>query len=524
MLGTKQQRAVKAAGSVALAVAVLVACTSNTRPEGKQVADDAALDRFYQQQLAWGACGTDYASTDEETKAMDIVPGLECARLEVPLDYDDSENDIAEIAVSRVPSRGDGPSTPLVINPGGPGGSGVVGAILTALGLVESPITENFDIVGFDPRGVGASQPAVDCYSDEEADAGTVPLGSLGTTVEFTSDDTQAIMDKCAERSGGVDALAHVGTRDTARDMDVLRAALGQDKLTYFGQSYGSRLGAVYAEQFPDRVRALLFDAAVDPRLDGHEAVLSSYGGFQQAFDGLATECAARFECPLGNDPARATLRFQQLVRPLRTEPVPALDTTLSFDDAIGSVISGLYAPDTWPLIVDGLAELARGRGDGLMQLLYTFGGRSAAGQWTNFTEANYAINCMDLDRLTPTRSAELRRWTYDLAPFMDPGVDVADGARDACEHWPAEPTLGFPYAQDVDGLPPTLVVSTTRDPSTPHSGGVSLADSLGSSLLTVEGGAHGIVGQGTNACVDGIVSDYLINLQVPDEDARCIT
>ncbi|SHJ82286.1 alpha/beta hydrolase fold [Nocardiopsis flavescens] len=511
------------AGIGALALAGVLAACAPAQP-AQEVSGtgspSADLDRFYGQELEWGDCAG-HATTDTEAALMGLAPGIECARMEVPLDYGDPEGEQASVAVSRVPARGESMG-PLLFNPGGPGGSGVVGAALTFAGLAESEITERFDVVGFDPRGVGATVPAVDCYTDEEADAGVVALGSQGTTVEFTEEDTRAIMERCAEGSGGVGVLPHLGTRDTARDMDVLRSVLGEEKLTYLGQSYGTRLGTLYAEQFPDRVRAMVLDGAKNPLEGTFESRVNAYAGFQAAFDELAASCAEEADCPLGTDPAQATARFQEIVRPLRDEPVPALDAELDFDGAVGGVVAGLYNTQSHPRIVEGIAEVAQGRGDTLMQLVYDFGLRGPDGRWPNSLEANHAINCMDEDRLTPEQGGELREATYEQAPFMDPGVDVSAGARDGCEHWPAEPGVGFPYAQDVEGLPATLVVSITGDPTTPHEGGIRLAETLGGALLTVEGTGHGIVGLGTNECVDRATAAYLIDLDVPDEGATC--
>jgi pimeloyl-ACP methyl ester carboxylesterase len=501
---------------------VLAACGS--AETGQQEADtgspSAALDGFYEQELAWEDC-VDYTTSALEAQLMDLAPDAECARMEAPLDYEEPEGEQASVAVVRVPARGESMGS-LVHNPGGPGGAGIVGGALAFAGLAESEITERFDVVSFDPRGVGATLPAVDCYTDEEADAGIVPLGSQGTTVEFTEDDTREIMERCAEGTGGVEALAHLGTRDTARDMDVLRAVLGDEQLTYLGQSYGTRLGSVYAEQFPDRVRAMVLDGAMSPIEGSFERRVNAYAGFQAAFDEMAAACAAQDDCPLGTDPDQATAEFQEIMRPLREEPVPALETELGFDAAVGGVIAGLYNPQSWPRIIDGITEVEEGRGDSLMQLTYDFSLRSPDGQWPNTVEANHAINCMDEERLTPEQGGELRESTYEQAPFMDPGVDVTGGARDGCEHWPAEPDLGFPYAEDVEGLPDTLVVSITGDPSTPHAGGIELAQTLGSALLTVEGSGHGIVTLGTNECVDQAAAAYLIDLEVPEEGTTC--
>ena len=477
------------------------------------------LDRFYGQQIAWEPCES-YATTSIESAVYAGTPTAECGRLEVPLKYQDPEGRTARLAVMRVPARGDAIGS-LVINPGGPGGSGLFGAAATALGLAQGRLTERFDLVGWDPRGVGKSEPAIECFTDADADRGDFLLSTQGTTVQWTEQDTKDVLDRCAARSGGVDVLTSVGTRDAARDIDVLRAALGDQKLTFLGQSYGTRLGSVYAEQFPQHVRAMLLDGAIDPNQGTVARRVSAYAGFQRSFEQLAAFCATQADCPLGNDPARATEVFHEIVRPLYGRAVPALNYDLDFDEAIGGVISGLYTEAAWPRIIAGIAQLQQGRGDELLQLGYDFSLRDAEGRWTNFAEALYAINCMDEERLSVQDGNALRDAIFEAAPFMDPGVGLA-GARDGCEHWPAEPTLGFPYAADIEALPPTLVVSITGDPTTPHAGAVNLAETLGSALLTVEGEGHTIVTAGTNSCVNEIAADYLIDLTLPHKAVSC--
>ncbi len=501
--------------AVVALTATMSACSSDT-PAGLSSGD---LDRFYSQQIAWEAC-EGYANTAIETAVFALAPTMECGRLEVPLDYQDPEGTTARLAVARVPARGQ-PIGSLVINPGGPGGSGLFATAATATSLPDARLTESFDLVGFDPRGVGSSEPAIDCFTDAEADGGDVLLSTQGTTVQWTAQDTQDILDRCAERSGGVEVLTSVGTRDAARDVDVLRAALGDQQLTFLGQSYGTRLGAVYAEQFPEHVRAMLLDGAIDPTQGTVARRVHAYAGFQRSFEQMAAFCATQTDCPLGDDPARATAVFHQIVRPLYGQPVPALNSELGFDEAIGGVIAGLYTEAAWPRIITGLAQLQQGRGDELLQLNYDFSLRDAEGRWPNFAEALYAINCMDEDRLGEEQGNALRTSIFDAAPFMDPGVALA-GARDGCEHWPTEPTLGIPYATDIAGLPPTLVVSITGDPTTPHAGGVKLAETLDSSLLTVEGEGHTIVMAGTNQCVNEIAADYLIDLELPPTGTSC--
>ncbi|MGE2736971.1 alpha/beta hydrolase [Mycolicibacterium vaccae] len=501
----------------ALMLAVtLTACGTNT----PTTSVPSGLDQFHTQQIAWGSCGS-YATTSIETAVFDRVPTAQCGRLVVPLDYREPQGDTVRLAVMRVPAGGAALGS-LVLNPGGPGGSGLFAAAATALSLPGSRLTDRFDLVGFDTRGVGASEPAVDCYTDGEADRGEAVLTTQGTTVQWTEDDTRVVFERCASGSGGVDVLAGLGTRNTARDMDVLRAVLGDERLTFLGQSYGTRLGTVYAEQFPRNVRAMVLDGAIDPGRRTVERRVDAFAGFQRSFEQMAAYCATLPDCPLGADPAEATDRFHDIVRPLYDSAIPALHSELGFDEAVGGVISGLYTEAAWPRVIAGIAQVQRqGRGDELRQLGYDFALRDAEGNWTNFTEALHATNCMDEERLSERDGNTLRARIFDVAPFMDPGV-VLTGARDGCEHWPAEPTLGFPYGADIEGLPPTLVVSITGDPTTPHAGGIRLAQTLGSALLTVEGESHTIVTAGTNECVNDIAADYLIDLAVPDEGATC--
>ncbi|MGV0714669.1 alpha/beta hydrolase [Mycolicibacterium sp. XJ662] len=491
-------------------------CASDTPPAEPSSSD---LARFYSQQIAWEAC-EGYANTSIESAFFAQVPTMECGRVEVPLNYQDPVGKTARLAVARVPAHGE-PVGSLVINPGGPGGSGLFATAATAMSLPDARLTERFDLVGFDPRGVGSSEPAIDCYTDAEADRGDFLLSTQGTTVQWSEQDTEDILDRCAERSGGVDVLTSVGTRDAARDIDVLRAVLGDEQLTFLGQSYGTRLGTVYAEQFPQNVRAMLLDGGTDPTQGTFERRVGAYAGFQRSFEQMAGFCATQVDCPLGNDPTSATEAFHQIVRPLYGQPVPALDSELGFDEAIGGVIAGLYTDAAWPRVITGITQLQQGRGDELLQLNYDFSLRDAEGRWPNFAEALYAINCMDEDRLSEEQGNALRTRIFEAAPFMDPGVALT-GARDGCEHWPTEPTLGFPYATDIEGLPTTLVVSITGDPTTPHVGGVKLAEMLGSALLTVEGEGHTVVMGGTNQCVNEIAADYLIDLKLPPQGASC--
>lgn len=480
-----------------------------------------ALGRFYSQTLNFGPCDS-YATTDADAIAF-ANKDFKCARLEVPLDYEKPEGRTARIALLRVTAKGE-PSKrlgSLLLNPGGPGASGMSYAATVADASTDSPITKQFDLIGFDPRGVGASTPALDCFTDAEREA-DAKLSTLNSGIEdYTEEETRQLYKKCAQRSGGEDVLAHVGTRDVARDMDVLRAVLGDQKLTFAGSSYGTRLGAVYAEMFPQNVRAMVLDGAVDPTTGTAARRLVQFAGFQAGFDNMAAVCANTPGCPLGTDPQQATAAFQRLLQPLIDKPIINADgRKLTYTAALSGIVVPLYSESGWPVVVQGIAELKAGNGKSLMFLRDLVQLRRADGSYGNSSEAQLAIECLDEERHTPEEESAMKRAVFDVAPFMATNRPVH--ARDLCEHWPVKPTLGYPYAQNIKGLPKTLVVSVTRDPATPHEGGISLAKTLGASLLTVDGEQHGVALIGGNACVDDVVADYLINLKSPDPERRC--
>lgn len=505
----------------AVLAVVLTACAPMTAPLEEPSATADSLEGYHSQEPAWESCDA-YATSAWDLEYFPAVPHARCARVEVPLDYDSPAGERASVAVVRIPARGESLGS-LLYNPGGPGGPGLLGAMAAYAGMAGSEVTDRFDLIGFDPRGVGATVPAVDCWAEDGGTAGDAVFARLGTVAPaLTPEDTQALAERCAAGSGGRTALENVGTRTTANDMDVIRGVLGEEQLNFLGQSYGTRLGTIYAEQFPGRVRAMVLDGAFDPTLSVQNRLLASYGGFQAAFEAMAASCATQPDCPLGTDPARWTSQFHAIMQPLAEVPASAGEAEVTFDLALGGVMGGLYSPDTWPTIIDGLRGIQRGDGSTLLGLANGIGGISEEGTGTNQAEALLAITCADEERLSPGELAELRSDTYASAPFMDPGRAVEDDARDQCADFPGGGELGVPYARDIEGLAPTLVVSITGDPTTPHAGAVRLAETLGSTLVTVEGEGHTVVSLGTNPCVDAIVSDYLVDLELPATDPTC--
>jgi pimeloyl-ACP methyl ester carboxylesterase len=271
---------------------------------------------------------------------------------------------------------------------------------------------------------------------------------------------------------------------------------------------------------FPDKVRALVLDGAEDPRKDVQQRQVQLFGGLQRSFEQLAQFCAQQRGCPLGDDPARATGVLQSMSQPLVDRPIRTADgRTVTFYKAIEGVILGLYSQEAWPAVITALTQLRAGRADGLLALRDIYNARTAAGAYTNAAEATLAINCIDEQQLTAEQATALVNETNAVAPFMDPGIDVR--THYGCEGWSQEQTLDFPYATDVKGLPETLVISVTGDGLTPHEGGIALAETLGAHLLTVDGEQHGAT-LARNPCIDGIVADYLVDLQLPKPGTRC--
>lgn len=480
----------------------------------------AGLERYYGQELAWGPCA-DYATTETDRLAY-RSDAVECARLEVPMDYADPGGPTLQLGLLRKPaSDPESRIGSLLVNPGGPGASGMSSVAGLAGALDSSELGDRFDFVGFDPRGVASSQPAVQCLTPEERDADRLDQdpGSPLQEVARTEREEREYAAKCAERTGPR-MLANIGTREVVKDMDVLRSALGDRKLTYLGYSYGTRIGSEYAEEFPGNIRAMLLDGAIDPGKTSTESLIAQGAGFQRAFEDFSRWCARQTQCALGDVPAEAVTEFQELTRPLIDAPVPAAGRKLSYSDATTATIQALYAPSLWPQLNAGLAELNRGRGDQLITLADSYYGRTRSGAYSTVTDAFDAVRCVDDQRVTdPAEAREADRRYREAAPFLDDGI-APSPARDACAFWPV-PVTGEPGMAEVNGIPPTLVVSTTGDPATPYAAGVELAGALGGRLLTFEGTQHTVFLQG-NSCVEQAGTDYLVDLQLPEEGTRC--
>lgn len=482
------------------------------------------LMRYYSQSLTWGQCEP-YA-TSAASRRLFKNEGIQCARLTVPLDYDNPDGKTITLGLLR--HRATGPPAKrigsLVLNPGGPGASGMVSAASLVGAVKDTRLEKRFDLVGFDPRGIGASKPTVQCLTGNERDAeraDDVETNGTPAGVAEQQANARAFARKCVERTKyGKRMLANLGTHEVVRDMDVLRSVLGDEKLTYLGYSYGTRLGYTYAETFPDNVRAMVLDGALDPNQGVVDSLVAQGKGFGDAFTEFAEWCAQQDNCPLGGDPERATEVYQQLVRPLIENPISVGSRTLSWQNATMGTIQALYSQQLWPYLERGLRELAGGKGATLLTLADAYYRRAQNGEYAGTQDAFTAINCVD-DPPVTDRSKLLRaEKRYEkVAPFLDDGRP--DGAAlGPCAYWPVPPT-SRPHEPDVSGVPPVLVISTTNDPATPYQAGVELAEAMNGVLLTYEGTQHTVFLQGV-ACVDKTGVEYLINKTLPPAGKRC--
>ena len=502
---------------VTAAALLLAACTgqqSVANPPAPQpsatVPPSSALARFYAQRPNWTDC----------------ADGFFCAAIEVPLDYAKPAADAITLQLVRLPAAD--PSRrigSLVVNPGGPGVSGIAYA-RAARQAFTSRVRAAYDIVGFDPRGVATSTP-IECLTNPQQDALIAADGSPDSPAEEQSllAISKQFADGCEAHSAAL--LPHVGTPDAARDMDVIRAVVGDQKLNFFGASYGTYLGATYAEEFPSKVGRFVLDGALDPTLTGMDLSKGQLGGFETALNAFLADCVPRPDCPVGPTVPAARRQIGDLlatsdVTPLRSASGRPVTQAL----VLVGLLFPLYSKADWEILrtalTQALGDSGSSVGDGtvLLQIADSYADRRADGTYgSNRNLATYAVNCLDRpDRAT---LAEFRAAATDFSKSSPIFGSFFAWSDLPCAVWP---TTGEapPHAITAVGAGPILVLGTTRDPATPYQWAVNLARQLSSGrLLTRDGDGHTAYGRGSS-CIDDAVDRYLTSGTLPAAGTVC--
>ncbi|HSE71984.1 MAG TPA: alpha/beta hydrolase [Nocardioidaceae bacterium] len=461
------------------------------------------LSRYYAQDVEWSECRDD----------------LECATIRVPLDYARPDGEIIELSLLRVPTENEKRRVgSLVVNPGGPGASGVDYASMAGMQF-GAELREAFDIVGFDPRGVGESTP-VECLDDDELDEFVAADPDPDTAAEARTADRliREFGQGCVDRSG--DLAAHVSTVEVARDLDVIRAVLGDRRLSYFGASYGTLLGATYAELFPERVGRLVLDGAIDPTLSNEETSLVQARGFETALRAYVAACVDDGGCFLGDSVDAGTRRIRQFLDEVEQNPLPASgDRELTVGHAVLGIWAPLYDDGYWSLLDLALKSAFDGNGAALMTLSDAYTSRGPGGYSDNSVEALYAVNCLDGTESVPPEQIRARLPRFEKASPTFGGV-FAWGLA-GCAGWPVRGEQA-PTRLRAEGAAPILVVGTSRDPATPVEWAEALAEQLESGVLVRrDGDGHTAYNKG-NDCVDDTVESYLVSGTVPRSDVDC--
>ncbi|KJQ55348.1 alpha/beta hydrolase [Microbacterium sp. SA39] len=475
--------------------------STTNAPDTEGVAED--LLPFYSQTLTWTECGT----------------GFDCTDVRAPLDWENPGD--GEITLSVVRYRAEGTAIgSLLTNPGGPGASGV-DLIQDSLDFaVGADLIENFDVIGFDPRGVGEST-AVTCFDAAQMDdylygIPEAPRGTPEWEAELLDSHT-SFAEACDANSAGI--LPHITTINSARDMDLIRAVLGDKELNYLGFSYGTFLGATYAKLYPEKSGRLVLDGAIDPAVPGLEVGATQALGFESALRAYMQNCLDSGSCPFNGTVDEAMADLGALLASVDRTPLENGDGRLmGADSLMTGIIAALYSQDNWSYLTQALEEALQGDPTTAFLLADFYNGREDGSYIDNSSEAFRAYNCMDYPvEDDPDAEAAIEKKIAEGAPTIAPYWT----GPDSCEVWPYPPT-GTRGEIAAEGAGPIVVVGTTNDPATPYEWSESLADQLQEGvLITRVGEGHTGYNKG-NACVDEAVEAFLIDDVVPEDGLRC--
>ncbi|MBO1766116.1 alpha/beta hydrolase [Allobranchiibius sp. GilTou38] len=477
--------------------------SSTPVPPSVTRAPTPTLAKFYSQKIAWKDCD-----------------GVQCAKLTVPLDYANPTGATIQLAIDRVPATGSRKGS-LVVNPGGPGGSGYDYAA-AADQIVTGSIRKAYDVVGFDPRGVQRSDP-IECVSGSQLDSilGSDPTPDDAAEVAAATATAKGFGAACKANAGPL--LGHVSTVEVARDLDVLRAALGSPKLDYLGKSYGTLIGSTYAGLFPHNVGRMVLDGVVPPDLTSEQVAQGQAGGFELATRSYVANCVSSGDCPLGSSVDAGMARIRSFLKQVDAQPLPVSGQgdvkQLTEGWASLGIAEAMYDKGSWSTLTKAMKQAFDGKGDRLMALADQYADRSSDGTYDgNIMQVGNAVNCLDQPSSTSASTYEADVTSFSKsAPTWGPFL-AWSGLT--CAEWPIKAT-GTAHRISAAGSGPVLVVGTTRDPATPYAWSQRLASELSNGhLLTYDGDGHTAYGQ--SGCVDDTVDAYLLKGTVPTEGKRC--
>ncbi len=454
------------------------------------------LAGYYAQEINWKNCRQDF----------------KCATLAVPIDYKKLSTGTFEIALLKYEARTGKKLGSLIINPGGPGGSGVDYAY--AAEYIFSPaILDRYDIVGFDPRGVSGSAP-IRCLTDKELDANNNSDSKPDNEKEFQKllTDTKKYVEICNDKN---EHLTSYRTANVARDMDILREAVGDEQLNYMGKSYGTYLGTLYAHFFPEKVGRVVLDGAVDPTISNFQQTLTQAIGFDQAFSSFAKDCSMKASCPLPAGERVAIAEMQRLFEVAAKKPLPtkSSERTLSETMMVLGTASAMYDSATgWPKLRKAIEQAQNGFGEEFLNLADEYTGRQSDGRYPNNEfDSGAVIDCLDVDE--PRTVAEIKRGAEayaQQAPLFGPYL--AYGGL-TCKYFNQSKKVTIAPTTTTN---PIVVIGTTGDPATPYEWAQGLNKLLiNSVLVSLTGEGHTGQGQG-NACIDDQIDDFYLTGILP--------
>lgn len=440
---------------------------------------------------------------------------VECGTLDVPFDYDDPSIGSFTLNIQRrAASKSDRRIGSLLVNPGGPGFGGATLAQLAEF-YFSDDITDSFDIVGWDPRGTGESIPAVDCIDDYDPYFAYDPSPDTPEEQREMEQKGQAFVEECAKNSAAI--LPYISTVSSARDMDRIRAALGENTITYFGFSYGSELGATWLSMFPTTVRAAVLDGATNPNVGYVDEGLQQAAGFEQQLTAFLADCSKREKCEFHND-GNAEAAFDALMIELDSFPLVVRSSRPAVNQGVALISASyaMYSESSWSELAAALRDAQNGNGGVLLKMYDDYYQRKADGSFGNELEAFYAITCIDdPGPKTITEVDSYRPQFLQVAPRL--GDSFAAGY--VCALWPSYDTVSVPITGE--GAGPVVVVGTTGDAATPLESSRAMAASLEEGVfVTVTADRH--TGYGVNNCVVSAVDDYLVERKVPPRDLIC--